>query len=46
VIGNAVHVTRIATAEIENKPEAPTSGKNAAAAELGRKGGAARAPGT
>lgn len=38
VIGNAVHVMRIATGEIEEKPE-PKS----AAAELGRKGGAARA---
>jgi hypothetical protein len=38
VIGNAVHVMRIATGEIEEKP-APKS----AAAELGSKGGKARA---
>ncbi len=38
VIGNAAHVMRIATGEIEEKlPE------NSAAAELGRKGGKARA---
>jgi hypothetical protein len=38
VIGNAVHVMRIATGEIEEKlPE------RSAAAELGRKGGKARA---
>jgi hypothetical protein len=39
VIGNAVHVMRIATGEIAEAPEP----KNAAAAEMGRKGGAARA---
>jgi hypothetical protein len=39
VIGNAVHVMRIATGQIEEK----TKPKNAAAAELGRKGGQARA---
>ena len=38
VIGNAVHVMRIATGEIEEKTE-PKS----AAAELGSKGGKARA---
>jgi hypothetical protein len=38
VIGNAVHVMRIATGEIEETPE-PRS----AAAELGSKGGKARA---
>ena len=38
-IGNAVHVMRIATGEIEETPEKPKS----AAAELGKKGGAARA---
>jgi hypothetical protein len=38
VIGNAVHVMRIATGEIEEKP-APKS----AAAEMGSKGGKARA---
>ncbi len=42
VIGNAVHVMRSATGEIEgDTPPAPE--KNAAAAELGRRGGAARA---
>ncbi len=41
VIGNAVHVMRIATGEVA---EALTDdGKNAAAVALGRKGGAARA---
>lgn len=35
VIGNAVHVMRIATGEEEETPEPPQS----AAAELGRKGG-------
>jgi hypothetical protein len=43
VIGNAVHVMRIATGEIEEKPEP----KNSAAVELGKlgaaKGGKARA---
>jgi hypothetical protein len=39
VIGNAVHVMRIATGQVEEKPEP----KNAAAAELGSKGGKARA---
>jgi hypothetical protein len=39
VIGNAVHVMRIATGEVEEKP-AP---KSAAAAEMGAKGGRARA---
>ena len=38
VIGNAVHVMRIATGEIEE-----TDGKSRAAAELGRLGGLARA---
>ena len=38
VIGNAVHVMKIATGEIEETPE-----KLSAAAELGRKGGKARA---
>ena len=42
VIGNAVHVMRIATGEIED--DAPADeGKNQAAVELGKKGGAARA---
>ena len=39
VIGNAVHVMRIATGEIEEKLPEPKS----AAAELGSKGGKARA---
>lgn len=39
VIGNAVHVMRIATGETEEAAPAPKS----AAAELGAKGGAARA---
>ena len=42
VIGNAVHVMRIATGEIEDDTPAP-DGKNQAAVELGKKGGAARA---
>jgi hypothetical protein len=43
VIGNAVHVARIATGEIEDDAPEPKPEKNAAAQELGRKGGAARA---
>jgi hypothetical protein len=44
VIGNAVHVMRIATGEVEDVVPTPESqGKNPAAAALGRKGGAARA---
>jgi hypothetical protein len=39
VVGNAVHVMRIATGEIEETVAAPMS----AAAELGSKGGKARA---
>ena len=42
VIGNAVHVMRIATGEIEDDTPAP-DGKNQAAVELGKRGGAARA---
>ena len=42
VIGNAVRVMQIATGEAEEKIEAKPE-KSAAAAELGRKGGAARA---
>jgi len=38
VIGNAVHVMRIATGEVEEKPK-----EESIAAELGRKGGRARA---
>ena len=41
VIGNAVHVMRIATGEIEER--LTEDGKNKAAVELGRKGGKARA---
>jgi len=40
-IGNAVHVMRIATGEIEETTTA--DGKNAAAVALGRMGGKARA---
>jgi hypothetical protein len=43
VIGNAVHVMRIATGEIEDK--VTDDGKNAAAVALGRMGGKARAKG-
>jgi hypothetical protein len=44
VIGNAVHVMRIATGEIEEELVTPESqGKDPAAAALGRKGGKARA---
>ena len=41
VIGNAVHVMKIATGEIEET--LTEDGKNAAAVALGRKGGQARA---
>jgi hypothetical protein len=41
VISNAVQVMRIATGEAEE--QAPTSNKNAAAVELGKLGGRARA---
>ena len=41
VIGNAVHVMRIATGEIEET--IPGDGKDPAAKALGKKGGAARA---
>jgi hypothetical protein len=44
VIGNAVHVMRIATGEIEESFPAD-DGKNKAAQELGRMGGKARAAG-
>lgn len=44
VIGNAVHVMRIATGEIE-EGTGPDKGKDPAAVALGRKGGAARAAG-
>lgn len=42
VIGNAVHVMRIATGEIEDTAQ-PDDGKDPAAKALGKKGGAARA---
>jgi hypothetical protein len=46
VIGNAVHVMRIATGEIEDKVPSPEDeGKNPAAVALGRMGGKARAKG-
>jgi hypothetical protein len=46
VIGNAVHVMRIATGEIEEQLVTPESeGKDPNAAALGRKGGRARAEG-
>ena len=43
VVGNAVHVMRIATGEIEDITT--EDGKNAAAVALGRMGGKARAEG-
>jgi hypothetical protein len=43
MIGAAVKVMRIATGEVEDKPEEPTPGKDTAAAALGKEGGAARA---
>jgi hypothetical protein len=45
VIGAAVMVAKIATGEIEEDywPEGPKPGKDAAAADLGKRGGAARA---
>ena len=43
VVGNAVHVMRIATGEIED--QTTDDGKNAAAVALGRMGGKARAEG-
>ena len=42
VIGNAVHVMRIATGEVEDSGQTE-DGKSKAAVELGRKGGQARA---
>jgi hypothetical protein len=46
VIGNAVHVMRIATGQIEDKVPSPEDeGKDPAAVALGRKGGKARAAG-
>jgi hypothetical protein len=44
VIGNAVHVMRVLTGEIEDDiPTPETEGKDPAAVALGRKGGKARA---
>jgi hypothetical protein len=43
VVGNAIHVMRIATGEIEET--LTDDGKNAAAVALGRMGGKARAEG-
>jgi hypothetical protein len=44
VIGNAVHVMRIATGQItEDVPTPESEGKDPAAVALGRKGGQARA---
>lgn len=46
VIGNAVHVMRIATGQITDDVPTPESeGKDPAAVALGRKGGKARAEG-
>jgi hypothetical protein len=46
VIGNAVHVMRIATGQITDDVPSPESdGKDPAAVALGRKGGEARAKG-
>jgi hypothetical protein len=42
-IGNAAHARRIETGEGEHKPHGPKPGKDAAAVELGKRGGAARA---
>lgn len=44
VVGNAVHVMRIATGEID-ETATTDDGKNAAAVALGRMGGKARAEG-
>jgi hypothetical protein len=41
VIGNAVHVMRIAAGEVDDTP--PDDGKDPAAKALGKKGGVARA---
>jgi hypothetical protein len=46
VIGNAVHVMRIATGQIEDEiPTLESEGKDPAAVALGRRGGKARAEG-
>jgi hypothetical protein len=44
VLGNAIHVMRLATGEIEEGAP-PDDGKDPAAVSLGRKGGQARAAG-
>lgn len=44
-IGNAVRVMEIATGRREEQYDRPDEGKNKAAAELGRRGGKARAEG-
>lgn len=41
VVSNAVHVMRVLTGEADD--DAPDNGKDKAAQEMGRKGGAARA---
>jgi hypothetical protein len=47
VIGNAVHVMKFATGEIEEDLATPEAeGKDPAAAAMGRKGGRARAQGS
>jgi hypothetical protein len=43
VIGNAVHVMRIATGQIEDDTSPEDEGKDPAAVALGRRGGKARA---
>ena len=43
VIGNAVHVMKIATGEVEEDTEPQDDGKDPAAKAMGKKGGAARA---
>jgi len=43
VIGNAVHVMRIATGEVDEGAEPADDGKDPNAKALGRKGGRARA---
>ena len=45
VVGNAVHVMRIATGQIDESVSPPDDGKDPAAVALGRKGGKARAEG-
>jgi hypothetical protein len=45
VIGNTVHIVRLATGPITEDIPNPESGKDPAAVALGRKGGKARAEG-